>query len=95
MKGDGVREIGRRKGDVWDRFDRLQRNLLAFSRGKGKRRTVQRFRTYQDLSGGRDQRVRSRVLIDKGAIPIRDYKSEELTGSEASGRIFPKSAGKA
>ena len=54
MKGDGVREIGRRKGDVWDRFDRLQRNMLAFSRGKGKRRTVQRFRTYQDLSGRRD-----------------------------------------
>ena len=56
MKGDGVREIGRRKGDVWDRFDRLQRNILAFSRGKGKRRTVQRFRTYQDLSGGRDHK---------------------------------------
>jgi hypothetical protein len=55
MKGGegGVREIGRRKGDVWDRFDRLQRNLLAFSKGKGKRRTVQRFRTYQDLAGGR------------------------------------------
>jgi len=52
--GDSVREIGRRKGDVWDRFDRLQRNMLAFSRGKGKRRTVQCFRTYQDLSGGRD-----------------------------------------
>jgi hypothetical protein len=56
MKGsdDNVREIGRRKGDVWDRFDRLQRNLFAFSRGKGKRRTVQRFRTYQDLASGRD-----------------------------------------
>jgi hypothetical protein len=52
--GDSVREIGRQKGDVWDRFDRLQRNMLAFSRGKGKRRTVQCFRTYQDLSGGRD-----------------------------------------
>jgi hypothetical protein len=52
--GDSVREIGRRKGDVWDRFDRLQRSLFAFSRGKAKRRTVQRFRTYQDLAGGRD-----------------------------------------
>ena len=49
-----VREIGRRKGDVWDRFDRLQRSLSAFSRGRGKRRTVQRFRTYQDLASGRD-----------------------------------------
>jgi hypothetical protein len=54
--GDSVRGIGRRKGDVWDRFDRLQRNMLAFSRGKGKRRTVQYFRTYQDLSGGRDHK---------------------------------------
>jgi hypothetical protein len=52
--GDRVREIGRRKGDVWDRFDRLQKSLFAFSRGKGKRRTVQRFRTYQDLADGRD-----------------------------------------
>ena len=52
--GDKVREIGRRKADVWDRFDRLQKNLLAFSKGKGKRRTVQRFRTYQDLADERD-----------------------------------------
>jgi hypothetical protein len=52
--GDKVREIGRRKADVWDRFDRLQKNLLAFSKGKGKRRTVQRFRTYQDLADGRN-----------------------------------------
>jgi hypothetical protein len=51
---DRVRELGQRKGDVWDRFDRLQRNLGAFSRGKGKRRTVQRFRTYEDLADGRD-----------------------------------------
>jgi hypothetical protein len=56
MKGSGdkMRELGRRKGDVWDRFDRLQKSLFAFSRGKGKRRTVQRFRTYQDLADGRD-----------------------------------------
>jgi hypothetical protein len=51
--GDKMRELGRRKGDVWDRFDRLQKSLFAFSRGKGKRRTVQRFRTYQDLADGR------------------------------------------
>ena len=52
--GDKMRELGRQKGDVWDRFDRLQKSLFAFSRGKGKRRTVQRFRTYQDLADGRD-----------------------------------------
>jgi hypothetical protein len=51
---DDIREIGKRKGDLWDRFDRLQRNTSAFSRGKGKRRTVQLFRTYQDLAHGRD-----------------------------------------
>jgi hypothetical protein len=51
---DKIREIGKRKGDLWDRFDRLQRNTLAFSRGKGKRRTVQLFRSYQDLADGRD-----------------------------------------
>ena len=50
---DRIRELGQRKGDVWDRFERLQRNLSAFSRGKGKRRTVQRFRTYLDLADGR------------------------------------------
>jgi hypothetical protein len=52
--GNRMREIGHRKGDVWDRFDRLQKSLFAFSRGKGKRHTVQRFRTYQDLADGRD-----------------------------------------
>ncbi|MEA3148228.1 MAG: hypothetical protein QOI53_3856, partial [Verrucomicrobiota bacterium] len=26
---DKIREIGKRKGDLWDRFDRLQRNTLA------------------------------------------------------------------
>ena len=51
--GDRKRELGQRKGDVWARFDRLQKSLLAFSRGKGKKRTVQRFRTYQDLADGR------------------------------------------
>ena len=51
--GDRIRELGQRKGDVWARFDRLQKGLLAFSRGKGKKRTVQRFRTYQDLADGR------------------------------------------
>jgi hypothetical protein len=54
FSGDKVREIGRRKADVWDRFDRLQKNLFVFSKGKAKRRTVQRFRTYQDLADGRD-----------------------------------------
>ena len=52
--GNRMREIGHRKGDVWDRFDRLQKSLFAFSRGKGKRHTIQRFRTYQDLADGRD-----------------------------------------
>jgi hypothetical protein len=55
MRGNSekVRELGQRKGDVWDRFDRLQKNLAAFSRGKGKKCTVQRFRSYRDLADGR------------------------------------------
>jgi hypothetical protein len=53
-RDDEIREIGKRKGDLWDRFDRLQRNASAFSRGKRKRRTVQLFRSYQDLADGRD-----------------------------------------
>lgn len=48
-----IREIGRVRGDHWDRFDRLQRNLRPFLRGKPKRAPIERFRSYADLEHGR------------------------------------------
>jgi hypothetical protein len=48
-----IRELGRVRGDYWDRFDRLQRNLRPFLRGKPKRAPIERFRSYVDLEHGR------------------------------------------
>jgi hypothetical protein len=48
-----IREVGRVKEDRWERFDRLQRNLRPFLRGKPKRAPVERFRSYADLEHGR------------------------------------------
>jgi hypothetical protein len=48
-----VREVGRMRGDRWDRFDRLQRNLRPFLRGKPKSARIERFRSYPDLEHGR------------------------------------------
>lgn len=47
------REVGRVRGDRWERFDRLQRNLRPFLRGKPKRAPIERFRSYVDLKDGR------------------------------------------
>ncbi|HEY0790247.1 MAG TPA: hypothetical protein VGD78_04205 [Chthoniobacterales bacterium] len=44
-----MRVVGRAKGDVWERFDALQRNLKPFLRGKPKRARVERFRTYAEM----------------------------------------------
>jgi hypothetical protein len=49
-----IREVGRVKEDHWERFDRLQRNLRPFLRGKPKRAPVERFRSYSDLEHGRN-----------------------------------------
>src|SRR5690348_6795201 len=49
----GVLEVGRVRGDHWERFDRLQRNLRPFLRGKPKRARIERFRSYGDLEHGR------------------------------------------
>ncbi len=46
-----MRELGRVRGDHWDRFDRLQRNLRPFLRGKSKRAPIERFRSYDDVTG--------------------------------------------
>jgi len=51
--GKEIRELGRARGDQWDRFDRLQRNLRPFLRGKPKRAPIERFRSYVDLEHGR------------------------------------------
>jgi uncharacterized protein (DUF433 family) len=51
--GDRVREVGKPSTDRWERFDRLQRNLQPFLRGRPKPARVQRFRTYADLEQGR------------------------------------------
>jgi hypothetical protein len=48
-----MRELGRIQGDHWERFDRLQRNLRPFLRGKPKRAPIERFRSYVDLEHGR------------------------------------------
>jgi hypothetical protein len=48
-----IREVGRVTEDHWERFDRLQRNLRPFLRGKLKRAPVERFRSYADLEHGR------------------------------------------
>lgn len=48
-----IREVGRVREDHWERFDRLQRNLRPFLRGKPKRAPVERFRSYADLEHGR------------------------------------------
>jgi hypothetical protein len=48
-----VCEVGRMHGDRWDRFDRLQRNLRPFLRGKSKSARIERFRSYADLEHGR------------------------------------------
>jgi hypothetical protein len=47
------RELGRVRGDRWERFDRLQRNLRPFLRGKPKQAPIERFRSYVDLEHGR------------------------------------------
>jgi hypothetical protein len=48
-----IREVGLVREDRWERFDRLQRNLRPFLRGKPKRAPVERFRSYADLEHGR------------------------------------------
>ena len=48
-----IREVGHVRGDRWERFDRLQRNLRPFLRGKPKRAPIERFRSYVDLKDGR------------------------------------------
>jgi hypothetical protein len=48
-----LRQVGHVRGDYWERFDRLQRNLQAFLRGKPKRAPIERFRSYADLEHGR------------------------------------------
>jgi hypothetical protein len=48
-----LREVGRVRGDYWERFDILQRNLRPFLRGKPKRAAIERFRSYADLEHGR------------------------------------------
>jgi hypothetical protein len=48
-----LREVGRARGDYWERFDKLQRNLRPFLRGKPKRAPIERFRSYADLEHGR------------------------------------------
>jgi hypothetical protein len=48
-----LREVGHVRGDRWERFDRLQRNLGPFLRGKPKRAPIERFRSYVDLKDGR------------------------------------------
>ena len=48
-----LREVGQVRGDRWERFDRLQRNLGPFLRGKPKRAPIERFRSYLDLKDGR------------------------------------------
>jgi hypothetical protein len=46
-------EVGHARADRWERFDRLQRNLRPFLRGKPKRAPIERFRSYVDLKDGR------------------------------------------
>jgi hypothetical protein len=48
-----IREVGHVPVDRWKRFDRLQRNLRPFLRGKPKRAPIERFRSYMDLEHGR------------------------------------------
>jgi hypothetical protein len=48
-----TREIGHARGDCWERFDKLQRNLRPFLRGKSKRAPIERFRSYDELEHGR------------------------------------------
>jgi hypothetical protein len=52
-RGQRVRELGQVRGDRWERFDRLQRNLGPFLCGKPKRAPIERFRSYADLKDGR------------------------------------------
>ena len=52
-RGKSLREVGQVRGDRWERFDRLQRNLGPFLRGKPKRAPIERFRSYMDLKNGR------------------------------------------
>ena len=52
-RGERLREVGHARGDRWERFDRLQRNLRSFLRGKPKRAPIERFRSYADLEHGR------------------------------------------
>ena len=51
--GDKLRQAGYVRGDRWERFDRLQRNLRPFLRGKPKRAPIERFRSYVDMEHGR------------------------------------------
>jgi hypothetical protein len=48
-----LRQVGHVRGNHWERFDRLQRNLRPFLRGKPKRAPIERFRSYMDLEHGR------------------------------------------
>ena len=47
------RELGSKKGDLLDRFTRLQRAVMPLSKRTRRSAKIERFKTYDDLLHGR------------------------------------------
>jgi hypothetical protein len=45
-----IKEVGRKKGDVLERFTKLQRTVMPLSRRTPRKEKVQKFRTVQELN---------------------------------------------
>jgi hypothetical protein len=45
-----IKEVGRKKGDVLERFTKLQRTVMPLSRRTRRKEKVEKFRTVQELN---------------------------------------------
>jgi hypothetical protein len=53
MNPQAMKEVGKRKGDFLDRFTRLQRIAMPFSKRTVRKKRVEKFKTLEDLNNGR------------------------------------------
>jgi hypothetical protein len=53
MNPQAIKEVGKKKGDFLDRFTRLQRIAMPFSKRTVRKKRVERFKTLEDLNNGR------------------------------------------
>jgi dynactin complex subunit len=45
-----IREVGRKKGDVLERFTKLQRTVMPLSKRTVRKKKVEKFKTLQELN---------------------------------------------